>query len=161
MVHVATEYYPYARSGGLAEAVANLARYQSASAVRSLAILPLYRSARQTAGSLVEVGEPFRFRLGGREETGRLLRQRDAQPGAAIFFVEHDGPIGSAHLPTRPSEGVAPPPPGMSGHVNGPRARRPATTGGGDWLRSGGVTVVGAGGGIRDRWAWSWARPDG
>jgi starch synthase len=88
---VAAEYYPYARSGGLAEAVANLGRYQSASGVRTLAILPLYRSARQTAGPLVEVGEPFSIRIGAREERGRLLRQHNPKPGAAIFFVEHDG----------------------------------------------------------------------
>jgi starch synthase len=91
VVHIAAEYYPYARSGGLAEAVANLARYQSAGGVRTLALLPLYRLARQTAGPLVEVGEPFRIRIGGREETGRLLRQREERPGTAIYFVEHDG----------------------------------------------------------------------
>ena len=53
------EYYPYARSGGLAEAVANLARYQSAEGVRSLALLPLYRSAREAAGPLVPLGPPW------------------------------------------------------------------------------------------------------
>lgn len=37
VVHLAAEYYPYARSGGLAEAVANLARFQSAASVRSIA----------------------------------------------------------------------------------------------------------------------------
>ncbi len=91
VVHVAAEYYPYARSGGLAEAVANLARYQSAAGVRTLALLPLYRQTRQTAGELVEVGDPFRIRIGAREETGRLLRPRDPRPGAAIYFVEHGG----------------------------------------------------------------------
>ncbi len=59
--------------------------------MRTLAILPLYRSARQTAGELVEVGEPFRIRIGAGEETGRLLRQRDQRPGTAVYFIEHDG----------------------------------------------------------------------
>jgi starch synthase len=90
-MHIAAEFYPFARSGGLAEAVANLGRYQSASGVRTLAILPLYRSARQAAGELVPVGEPFRIRIGASEETGRLLRQRDQRPGTAIYFIEHDG----------------------------------------------------------------------
>jgi starch synthase len=71
--------------------VANLGRYQSASGVRTLAILPLYRSARQAAGELIPVGEPFRIRIGASEETGRLLRQRDQRPGTAIYFIEHDG----------------------------------------------------------------------
>jgi starch synthase len=90
-MHIAAEFYPFARSGGLAEAVANLGRYQSASGVRTLAILPLYRSARQAAGELVPVGEPFRIRIGASEETGRLLRQRDQRPGTAVYFIEHDG----------------------------------------------------------------------
>ena len=88
---MAAEYYPYARSGGLAEAVANLARHQSDSGIRSLALLPLYRVARQAAGPLVQVGEPFRIAFGGREETGRLFRQREVRPGTGIYFVEHDG----------------------------------------------------------------------
>jgi len=91
VVHVAAEFYPYARSGGLAEAVANLGRYQSESGVRTLAILPLYRSARQAAGELVEVGEPFRIRIGAGEETGRLLRQREQRPGTGVYFIQHDG----------------------------------------------------------------------
>src|SRR4026209_678570 len=91
VMHIAAEFYPFARSGGLAEAVANLGRYHSASGVRPLAILPLYRSARQAAGELIPVGEPFRIRIGASEETGRLLRQRDQRPGPAIYFIEHDG----------------------------------------------------------------------
>lgn len=90
VVHVAAEYYPFARSGGLAEAVANLARYQSRGGVRSLAILPLYRSARDKAGELVEVGEPFVVSLGARRETVRLLTPRTPAPGARIYFIEHD-----------------------------------------------------------------------
>src|SRR6185503_13115127 len=74
VVHLAAEYYPYARSGGLAEAVANLARFQSTAAVRSVALLPLYRSARQAAGPLVPVGPPLRARLGGAPQSARLLQ---------------------------------------------------------------------------------------
>ena len=98
VVHVAAEYYPYARSGGLAEAVANLARFQSRAGVRSLALLPLYRTARHAAGPLVPVGDPLRVRLGGRIEEGRLLRQRDSLPGTQIYFVEQDGYFDRDHL---------------------------------------------------------------
>ncbi len=91
VIHVAAEYYPFARSGGLAEAVANLARHQSRSGIRSLAILPLYRSARDKAGDLVPVGEPFEVPLGARRETVRLMTQRTPSPGAQIYFIEHDG----------------------------------------------------------------------
>ena len=91
VVHVAAEYYPFARSGGLAEAVANLAKYQSRTGIRSLAILPLYRSARERAGDLVPVGEPFVVPLGARRETVRLLTQRNPAAGARVYFIEHDG----------------------------------------------------------------------
>ncbi len=90
VVHVAAEYYPYARSGGLAEAAANLAKFQSRSGIRSLAFLPLYRSARDKAGDLVEAMEPFEVPLGGRLERVRILTERQAPPGPQLYFVEHD-----------------------------------------------------------------------
>jgi starch synthase len=91
VVHLAAEYYPYARSGGLAEAVANLARFQSSVGVRSIALLPLYRSARRAAGLLVQEGLPITVSVAGVPEEIRILRHRDELPGTRIFFIEHDG----------------------------------------------------------------------
>jgi starch synthase len=91
VVHVSAEYYPFARSGGLAEAVANLARFESRAGIRTLAILPLYRSAREKAGELVEAAPPIVVPLGGRTETVRFLAQRNPRPETKIIFVEHDG----------------------------------------------------------------------
>ncbi len=91
VVHLAAEYVPFARTGGLAEAAANLARFQSRGGIRSLAILPLYRSARQVAGDLDPVGEPFTVQLGPRTEIVRLFRQRRPEPNTTVYFIEHDG----------------------------------------------------------------------
>ena len=91
VVHLSAEYYPYARSGGLAEAVATLAAFQSRRGVRSAAIMPLYRSARAHAGRLEAVGEPLEVPLAGRVETVRILTEPDAPPGCRLYFVEHDG----------------------------------------------------------------------
>ncbi|HEX6615405.1 MAG TPA: glycogen/starch synthase, partial [Gemmatimonadales bacterium] len=44
VVHVTAEYFPYARTGGLAEAVSGLAQFQRAAGLDVTAILPLYRS---------------------------------------------------------------------------------------------------------------------
>lgn len=90
VVHVAAEYYPYARSGGLAEAVANLARFQSATGVRSIALLPLYRSARRAAGPLVQEGPDLLVPVNGSNETVRVLRHEEERPGTRIYFIEHD-----------------------------------------------------------------------
>lgn len=91
IVHLAAEYYPYARSGGLAEAVANLARFQSAAGMRSIAFLPLYRSAREAAGPLEPVGSPFRVRIGAADAEVRILRQSEPRDGSQLYFVEQDG----------------------------------------------------------------------
>ncbi len=90
VVHLSAEYYPYARSGGLAEAVSTLARYQSRAGVRSVAILPLYRSARQTAGPLEAIGNPLPVTLAGAPETGRVMAQRERGTGTQVYFIEHD-----------------------------------------------------------------------
>jgi starch synthase len=90
VVHVTAEYFPFARTGGLAEAAANLARFQSRMGIRSLALVPLYRSARERAGDLEPVGDPFVVHLGPRRETVRLLRQRDPAPNGTVYFIEHD-----------------------------------------------------------------------
>src|ERR1041385_8044702 len=92
VVHLAAEYYPYARSGGLAEAVANLARYQSAEGTRSLALLPLYRSAREAAGPLVPPGGPVPVRRHGRRRVPPLPLSRPAGGGAAPL-VPLGGPV--------------------------------------------------------------------
>lgn len=91
VVHLAAEYFPYARTGGLAEAVAGLARFQVLAGVRTAAIMPLYRAAREAAGDLEPVGEPLTVRIGGRTETVRLLREVVPRPGGRIHFIEHPG----------------------------------------------------------------------
>ena len=40
VVHIAAEYFPYARTGGLAEAVSGLANFQQAAGLDVTAILP-------------------------------------------------------------------------------------------------------------------------
>lgn len=89
VVHLAAEYFPYARTGGLAEAVAGLARFQVQAGVRTAAIMPLYRAAREVAGDLEAVGEPFTVQVGPRQETARLLREVVPRAGGRIHFIEH------------------------------------------------------------------------
>src|SRR6476660_141730 len=90
VVHVAAEYFPYARTGGLAEAVNGLAHHQRAAGLNVLAILPLYRTVRDVEPDLEPVGPPFLVPVGGRTEEARVFRAVGAgSRGPQVFFIEH------------------------------------------------------------------------
>ena len=91
VVHLASEYWPYARTGGLAEAVRGIARYQAAAGADTLVFLPLYRSARQTFPDIVPCCKPFEVRVGDRTETAVVHHHPEAPPNPRILFVEHEG----------------------------------------------------------------------
>ena len=88
IVHVTAEYFPYARTGGLAEAVAGLAGFQQAAGLDVTAILPLYRTVRDEA-DLEPVGQPFIVSLGGRNEEARVFRTAGPTAGPQVYFIEH------------------------------------------------------------------------
>jgi starch synthase len=89
VVHVAAEYFPYARTGGLAEAVNGLAVHQRAAGLNVLAILPLYRTVRDVEPDLEPVGPPFLVAIGGRTEEARVFRCAGPSRGPQVFFIEH------------------------------------------------------------------------
>ncbi len=91
VVHVAAEYYPYARTGGLAEAAWGLHRNQHRRGLKTAAVLPLYRVARQHTRNLEPVGEPYTLRFGARSETFRLWRDRAPASETPTWFIQHDG----------------------------------------------------------------------
>ncbi|MFL5450078.1 MAG: glycogen synthase [Gemmatimonadales bacterium] len=89
VVHVTAEYYPYARTGGLAEAVSGLARFQRAAGLNVAAILPLYRTVRDVDPDLEPVGQPFMVPMGTHSEEARVFRVSGASAGPQVFFIEH------------------------------------------------------------------------
>jgi starch synthase len=89
VVHLAAEYYPYARTGGLAEAVAGLATFQQRSGQRAVAFLPLYRSVREKARELVPFGEPFGVQVGPQLEVAQLFRVDPSTPGPEVYAIAH------------------------------------------------------------------------
>jgi starch synthase len=89
VVHVTAEYFPYARTGGLAEAVAGLANFQHAAGIGVTAILPLYRTVRDEDPDLEPVGQPFVVPIGTRHEEARVFRVSGPATGPQVFFVEH------------------------------------------------------------------------
>ena len=59
VVHLTAEYWPFARTGGLGEAVSGLARFQAAAGVPTTVLLPLYRQVREAVPSLERSGPPL------------------------------------------------------------------------------------------------------
>ena len=88
IVHLVAEYLPFARTGGLADAVRGLATYQASVGIRTVVLMPLYRSARDAADRLDPVGDPFTVQVGPRAEPARLYRHVD-RDGPAVYFLEH------------------------------------------------------------------------
>jgi starch synthase len=89
VVHITAEFFPYARTGGLAEAVSGLARFQAAAGLEVFAILPLYRTVRDADPDLEPVGPPFLVSMGGRTEEARLFRARLRPGEVQVYFIEH------------------------------------------------------------------------
>jgi len=84
------EYWPFARTGGLGEAVSGLATFQAAAGMPTTVVLPLYRQVRATAPSLERAGPPFTVTFADRTETAWLYREQDrAAQGPQVFFIEH------------------------------------------------------------------------
>lgn len=89
VVHISAEYFPYARTGGLAEAVSGLANFQKAAGLEVAAIMPLYRTVRDVDPDLEPVGQPFMVPMGTRNEEARVFRVAGPQSGPQVFFIEH------------------------------------------------------------------------
>ena len=90
IVHVAAEYWPYARTGGLGEAVRGLARHQARSGERVAVVMPLYRVVRDAGHALEPYGAPLAVAVGPVTETVRLWRPVSADPSLpTILFLDH------------------------------------------------------------------------
>lgn len=91
VVHLAAEYWPLARTGGLGEAVNGLAGMQAASGIPTTVVMPLYRAAREVAARFDPVGDPFTVAMGGRTELARLFQLEASGAGPRVFLLEnHD-----------------------------------------------------------------------
>jgi len=88
IVHLTSEYSPFARSGGLAEAVMGLANYQARMGSTVVVFVPLYRTVRDFAPDLAPLGRPLRIDLGFRGEEVRFFREVHPPAGPKVVFVD-------------------------------------------------------------------------
>ena len=95
IVHVVAELAPFARTGGLGEAVANLAKYQAKVGLTVAIVMPLYRQVRDVVHDLVPASEPYAVQVGPRVETSQLfesaaLRARAGDGMPRVYFLANE-----------------------------------------------------------------------
>ena len=90
IVHLVAEYWPYARTGGLAEAVRGIATYQAKAGIPTAVIMPMYRSVRERFPDLEPFGGPFTVPVGGRVEEARMFQAPPERGAPRVLFVEND-----------------------------------------------------------------------
>src|SRR6266704_639049 len=88
VVHLTAEYWPFARTGGLGEAVSGLATTQAAAGHPTTVVMPLYQLGHETTPSLERTGSALTVTLGGHTERAWLYRTPPG-PGPQVFFIEH------------------------------------------------------------------------
>ncbi|HTR77146.1 MAG TPA: glycogen/starch synthase, partial [Gemmatimonadaceae bacterium] len=81
------EYSPYARTGGLGEAVAGLATYQASTLQPVVVFMPLYRSVRQMY-DLEPAGPARPIAIGDRIEEVRFFRAPVGAGYPQVVFVD-------------------------------------------------------------------------
>jgi starch synthase len=91
IVHLVAEYWPFARTGGLAEAVRGLAEYQVAAAQRVAVVMPLHRQVRTRDTALAPVGPPFEVTVGPGRAHAQLFRHTGDETAPDVYFIGHDG----------------------------------------------------------------------
>lgn len=98
IVHITSEYSPFARTGGLAEAVMGLAEVQSQAGANVVVFVPLYRSVRDVAPDLAPLGRPRVVELGYASEEVRFFREVRPAVGPKVVFVDIPAAFGRAAL---------------------------------------------------------------
>lgn len=95
VVHLVAEYWPFAQTGGLADAARGMAHYQGEAGIPSITLLPLYRAVTERFPNVSPCGEPFTVSIAGRVEEARLY-QPDLEPDrftggrSRTFFIENE-----------------------------------------------------------------------
>jgi starch synthase len=89
VVHLAAECAPYARTGGLGEAVRTLADTQVAAGTAVSIVMPLYGVVRDAATELEPATAPRIVRVGHRDERVQLFGTPPRAGEPRMYFVDH------------------------------------------------------------------------
>jgi starch synthase len=89
VLHLTAEYWPFARTGGLAEAVRGLAQHQAMAGQATTIVMPFYRSIRGVTDDVELIIDSFTVDVGGRAETGSVYRFTGDDAGPTVVFIDH------------------------------------------------------------------------
>lgn len=83
----ASEFHPYSKTGGLADAVAALGRWLARDGIEVTVVTPYYRTVRQKSGEMESANWRFAVPLGGSlcEGSFRIARP---EPNLTVWFVD-------------------------------------------------------------------------
>src|SRR2546429_9867490 len=87
VTHLTAEYWPFARTGGLGEAVSGLATCQAAAGFPTTGFMPLYQLASETPPSLECTGSVPALPLAGQTWRAWLIPTITRPVGADVDFV--------------------------------------------------------------------------
>ena len=94
VVHLTAEYWPYARTGGLAEAVRGIARFQAATGVPTVVLMPLHGGVRARVPCIEPLSDPFEVNVGPNTFTTRILHDPTTRQGPHVHFLEDESHFG-------------------------------------------------------------------
>ena len=89
VVHLVAEYWPYARTGGLAEAVRGIATFQAATGTEVAVFMPLYPAVREAYPSLESVWSSS-VEIASRRESVQLFRLPGERRNPNVLFVANE-----------------------------------------------------------------------
>lgn len=88
VVHISAECWPFARTGGLGEAVSTLASHHAAAGVPTTVVMPLYRQLAERLYDRERVAD-LGCRVDGRIERVGLWRATSGACSHRAFFIDH------------------------------------------------------------------------
>src|SRR5271170_7936959 len=91
VVFVASEVFPFAKTGGLADVAGALPRALENQGHRVTLFLPCYRRARSAGPDLVDTGLTLQIPVGARVVEGRVIESRLPGSEVRVYLIDRPG----------------------------------------------------------------------
>lgn len=102
IVQVSPEIVPFAKTGGLADVVGALPKYLHKLGHQVTLFMPLYKTVKGTAKTLVSTGQTITVKIGQNTRSGVVWKSQMPDCPVDIFFIQHDEYYHRDHLYATP-----------------------------------------------------------